>query len=292
MNDYLQQKRPRMLRQFKWLTLCRFLGIMFLLNCIPDSVIASSWQQEDITVTGVVKDSTGVALPGVTILVKKSNRGTSTDQHGTYTLKVPQNAVLVFSLVGYTVVEKTASGNGVINVMMKELNNTLDDVVVVGYGTSTKRKINSAVSTLSMDNVAPLPVQSINDAIAGRVHGVIVTSGSGAPGAKSTISIRGGGTPLFVIDNMIRSANDFSNLNPNDIETYSILKDASATELYGALGGNGVVLVTTKKGKEGQVDINYSYNHILSQPTLFPTKLSSYDNLSALKKVYAGGAAV
>lgn len=238
-------------------------------------------------VKGKILDEKGNPMAGVTIKIKNTNTGATSGNNGEFVLKnVSENGVLVISYIGYITQEIKADAHSAMIIMLVPKPDDLNEIVVVGYGTSTKRKINSAVSTLSFDNVAPLPVQSINDAIAGRVQGVIVTSSTGAPGAKSTISIRGGGTPLFVIDNMIRSANDFSNLNPNDIETYSILKDASATALYGALGGNGVILVTTKKGKEGQVDINYSFNEIFSQPTLFPTKVSSYENLSAIKKVY------
>lgn len=241
----------------------------------------------DLLVTGSVKDSSGMAMPGVTILVKGTKKGTSTDQQGKFALSVPEQSVLIFSLVGYQTVERTVTaGTKTINVVLTESNNNLDDVVVVGYGTSTKRKINSSISSLPMDNVAPLPVQSINDAVAGRIPGLIVTSSTGSPGSKSTVSIRGGGTPLYVIDNQIRSQNDFTNLNPNDIESYSVLKDVGATALYGQQGANGIIMVTTKKGKEGKVDINYSFNQIFSSPTLFPKKLSAYENLKSINEVY------
>ncbi|MCX2453730.1 TonB-dependent receptor [Pedobacter sp. PLR] len=241
----------------------------------------------DQVISGSVKDSAGLVMPGVTILVKGTKKGTSTDAQGKYTISVPERSVLIFSLVGYQTQERVVTaGTKTINVVMGERKNILDDVVVVGYGTSTKRKINSAVSSLSMEKVAPLPVQSINDAVAGRVPGLIVTSAAGSPGAKSSISIRGGGTPLYVIDNQVRSQNDFENLNPNDIESYSVLKDVGATALYGQQGANGIIMVTTKKGKDGKVDINYSFNQIFSSPTLFPKKLSSFENLSSINEVY------
>lgn len=243
----------------------------------------------EVLISGSVKDSLGVAMPGVTVLVKGTKKGTSTDAQGRFTLSVPEKAVLVFSLVGYQTIERAVpAGSKIMNVLMGESKNNLDDVVVVGYGTSTKRKINSAVSSLAMDKVAPLPVQSINDAVAGRVPGLIVTSSAGSPGTKSTISIRGGGTPLYVIDNQVRSQNDFENLNPNDIESYSVLKDVGATALYGQQAANGIIMVTTKKGKDGKVDINYSFNQIYSSPTLFPKKLSSYENLNSINQVYLG----
>ncbi|WP_158275290.1 TonB-dependent receptor [Pedobacter sp. HMWF019] len=240
----------------------------------------------DITVSGVVKDTTGMVLPGATVFIKGTKKGTATDANGKFSLKVPDHAILIFSLVGYETAETPASSSLMI-VTLKSASNNLNEVVVQAYGKTTKRATTSAISTLNMENIAPLPVASINDAVAGRIPGVIVTAASGSPGTKSTISIRGGGTPLFVIDNIIRSANDFANLNPNDIEDYSILKDAGATALYGVSAANGVVLVTTKRGHEGATNINYSFNEILSQPTIFPKKVSSYEQVLAFNRLYA-----
>ncbi len=241
---------------------------------------------QEVIVTGKVTDESGDPLPGVTVKVKNTSIATSTNADGYYSIKMANKGqVLVFSIIGFNTQEKTASTE-TLNISLAESTHDLDQVVVVGYGTSSKRKINSSVSTLAMDNVAPIPVASINDAIAGRVQGVIVTSSTGAPGAKSTVSIRGGSTPLYVIDNMIRSQNDFQNINPNDIESYSVLKDAAATALYGAQGGNGVILVTTKRGKEGQTNINYAFNQIWTKPTIFPKRVSSYENLNAINQVY------
>ncbi|WP_175635896.1 SusC/RagA family TonB-linked outer membrane protein [Pedobacter ghigonis] len=249
------------------------------------TILKDEMVNQEVIVKGLVKDSTGVGLPGVTITVKGvKGIGTSTDGEGKFSLSVPDNATLVFSLIGYETVERKATGS--LTVILKALDNNLDEVVVQAYGKTTKRKTTSAISTLDMGNVAALPVQSINDAVAGRLPGVIVTAGSGAPGAKSSISIRGQ-NPIFVIDNIVRSANDFANLNPNDIESYSILKDAGATALYGNQGANGVILVTTKRGSEGKINIGYAYNQIFSQPTLFPEKISSYDQAVALNRLYA-----
>ena len=243
-------------------------------------------QTIEITIKGKVTGENGQTLPGATVMIKGTKDGTITDAEGLFSLDVPDGATVIFSMVGYDTVEKAVTGNGPMDIVLTPANLRLDEVVVVAYGSSTRRNTNSAVGTLNIQNAAQLPVQSINDAVAGRVPGIIVTASSGAPGAKSSISIRGGGTPLYVIDNIIRSENDFVNLNPNDIDSYSILKDAAATALYGALGGNGVVLVTTKKGKNGKININYSFNQILSQPTIYPDKVSSYVQLSEINKVY------
>lgn len=249
------------------------------------SILSANDFSKEIIVTGIVRDTAGSALPGVTVSVKgMKGVGTSTDGGGKFILKVPDNAVLVFSLVGFETVEML--GGATLSVVLQVTNNKLDDIVVIGYGTSTKRKLNSTVNTLDMTNVAPLPVQSINDAIAGRIAGTIVTSNTGIPGAKSQISIRGGATPLFVIDNQVRTQADFENLNPNDIDSYSVLMDVGATALYGQQGANGIILVTTKKGAEGKTNITYSYNSIYAQPTLLAKPMSSYDTKKAQNDVF------
>lgn len=248
---------------------------------------ASNVIQETITITGTVtEEKTGMPIPGANILEKGTSNGVMTDFDGNYSIEVSEDAVLVVSFIGYASNEIEVNERSEIDIVLETEEAALDEVVVVAYGESSKRNLNSSVSTLDMDKVAPLPVQSVNDGIAGRIDGVIVTSSTGAPGAKSQISIRGGGNPLFVIDDIVRSKNDFENLNPQDIASYSILKDAAATSLYGALGGNGVVLITTKRGKDGQMKINYSFNQIFSEPTIFPERLNSYDNLAAINDVY------
>jgi len=238
------------------------------------------------TVKGKVTDSDGNPIAGATVTEKGKTNATSTDADGNFVLNgCRPGAIVTVKILGYIGQELTANGSFLEVRLTKDVA-ALDEVVVVGYGKSSKRNVNSAVSTLDIGNVAKIPVQSINDGIAGRIQGVIVTSSSGEPGAKSAVSIRGGGTPLYVIDNVIRSQNDFLNINPNDIENYSVLKDAAATALYGAQGGNGVILVTTKRGKNGTMDINYTFNQTFSQPTIFPTKLSSYENLKSINDVY------
>ena len=192
-------------------------------------------------INGIVQDvATNFPLGGATITLKDGKTHAIAGSKGNFELEIPDGeAVLVVSFVGYNTQNLTvgASETNVV-VKLQSSNNQLSDVVVVAYGQTTKRDVNSSVSTLPMANVAPIPAQSINDAVGGRIPGVIVTASNGAPGVKSQISIRGGGTPLFVIDGIIRSQNDFENLDPNDIATYSVLKDAAATSLYGARGGS------------------------------------------------------
>lgn len=244
----------------------------------------SNTQQRTITAT--LQDAeNGEPLVGATVLEVGSKNGALTDANGKFTITCDREAVLSFTFLGYVTREIKVSDLSTVVFLTREAD-ALDEVVVVGYGKNSRRNLSSAVSSLNMENVAQIPVQSINDGIAGRIQGVIVTSSTGAPGAKSAVSIRGAGTPLYVIDNVIRSQNDFLNINPNDIEHYSILKDAAATALYGAQGGNGVILVTTKSGKAGQTKINYTVNQIISQPTIFPKKLSSYESLKSINEVY------
>ncbi len=238
------------------------------------------------TLKGKVKDEKGEPVIGAAVLEKGSANGTITDVDGNFSLNVSAGAILEVSFIGYTTQIVSVGNNTSLNISLLENSKMLDEVVVQAYGTTTKRKTTSAIVALDVDKTTKIPVQSINDAVAGRLAGIIVTADNGAPGAKSSISIRGGGAPVYVIDNVIRSANDFANLNPTDIEDYSILKDAAATALYGVSGANGVILVTTKRGKEGKVSINYAYNQIFSQPTLYPEKVSSYEQLSALNRLY------
>lgn len=261
-------------------------GLTFSLMGNDLIVIKQSISLSDIIVKGKVTDSLGNPIEGATVKVAGKNIGTATNAKGEFSLTVSDNGKLEISYVGFETQTISVDGRKEINVVMMGSVNKLNDVVVVAYGQTTKRDVNSSISTLQMTDVAPIPVQSINDAVGGRIPGVIVTANNGAPGVKSQISIRGGGTPLFVIDDIIRSQNDFENLDPNDIASYSVLKDAAATSLYGARGGNGVVLVTTKKGKVGQININYSFNQIYAQPTIRPKKMSSYDHFAALNAVY------
>lgn len=239
---------------------------------------------QTITVSGNIKDDTGLEVIGATIIVEgNATLGTVTDIDGNYVLNnVPSNGNLVFSYVGMKTQTIPVNGRTTINIVMTSDTELLDEVVVVGYGTTTKRKTTSAIATVDAASVAAIPAASISDGLQGRVNGVIITASSGAPGSKSSISIRGGGDPLYIIDGVIRSKNDFENINPNDISDMTILKDAAATAVYGSTAGNGVVLVATKAGKSGAPQVNYAFNQIFSRPTIYPKKMGSYDRFSAI----------
>lgn len=236
-------------------------------------------------ITGTILNDKGEAVAGASITVKGSTAGTTSQENGTFTLNANTGDMLVITAIGYVSQEVRVGDDSIIVVLVRQVGQ-MDEVVVVGYGTTTRKKTTSSVATVDVSKVAAIPAQSISDGLGGRVNGVIVTASTGAPGAKSQISIRGGGTPLFVIDGVIRSQNDYENINPNDIADMSFMKDAAATAVYGSTGANGAIIINTKKGAIGKPMISYSFNQIWSQPALFPTKMGSYDKLKALNNVY------
>jgi TonB-linked SusC/RagA family outer membrane protein len=253
------------------------------------SVTILSPMQSRIQITGTVHDESGEPLPGATITVKGSATGTISGADGTYNIHVPdQNSVLVYSYIGYAVEEQTVGSRTSINVILKEDILSMDEVVVVGYGTQSRRKTISAISTVATEKIETLPSSSIINNLGGRTPGIIVTSSGGGPtpGKKSAISIRGGDQPLVVIDGFVSEWFDFENINPRDIENISILKDASAAAIYGARAGNGILMVTTKKGENKELTINYDYSYSLSQPSVLPKKLGSFERLSYMNQAY------
>lgn len=220
--------------------------------------------QDDIVKGKVTDKSSGQPLAGVTIQVKGSNAGTSTDNNGNYSIEVPDNAVLIISSVGYDNVEIPVNGKTIINISLQSSTTGLNEVVVVGYGTQKKSDLTGSVSRIKGEDVTLLPTQRVDQALQGKAAGVMVLNTDGAPGGNTTIRIRGmnsingGNNALIVIDGL--QGGDLNSLNPNDIASVEILKDASATAIYGSQGANGVILITTKTGKLGKPVINYNYD--------------------------------
>ena len=220
--------------------------------------------QRELTVTGVVKDNTGEVLSGVSVSIKGTTKGTITDLDGKYVLNgVPENATLVFSFVGMQQQSVPVAGKASINVKLTESAIGLNEVVAIGYGYQKKKDLTGAVSTVSAeDMVMGGTVSNAAQALQGKTAGVDVRQASKAPGGAISVRIRGSNSisstnePLYVIDGFPSS--EGLNLNPNDIETMQILKDASATAIYGARGANGVVLITTRRGKSGENKILYN----------------------------------
>ncbi|HTE31928.1 MAG TPA: SusC/RagA family TonB-linked outer membrane protein, partial [Chryseolinea sp.] len=215
-------------------------------------------------VSGRVVDDTSEPLPGANVVVKGTTIGTTTDSDGHYSLSVPDNAdVLVVSYIGYASTEIQIGNQSVINVTLQTDLSTLSEVVVVGYGEQRKSDLTGAITSVKGEDIVQLPTQRVDQALQGRAAGVMVLSPSGVPGGPTTIRIRGmnsingSNAPLIVIDGL--QGGDINSLNPNDVESMEILKDASATAIYGSQGANGVILITTKKGKKGAPVVSYTY---------------------------------
>lgn len=241
---------------------------------------------QSVNVTGKVTSSDdGMALPGVNVLIKGTSTGVATDVSGTFTISAPPEAVLVISFIGYQTQEIPVNGRTVINVSLEADVTQLTEVVVVGYGTQTKREVTGSISKVSGNAISDLPVPSFEAGLQGRAAGVQVIQGSGMAGSGSMIRIRGiaslsaGGDPLYVVDGIPitqdyfitgnRGAfnnNPLASINPNDIESIEILKDASAAAIYGSRGANGVVIITTKRGKLGKPVFEFSTKLGISEP--------------------------
>ncbi|RIV27099.1 TonB-dependent receptor [Fibrisoma montanum] len=223
-------------------------------------------------VRGTVRDASGTGLPGVNVVEKGSTRGSTTDANGAYQIEVQSgNATLVFSSIGYASQEVAVGNREVIDISMKSDERSLDEVVVIGYGTTRKSDLTGSVASVKADQILERPAPSLNQALAGRMPGVQVNTNSGRPGGRTTVRIRGfssinsSNNPLYVVDGVqlpVGNQNQFTNaidfINPNDIVSVEVLKDASSTAIYGARGANGVILITTKKGKAGEGRISYN----------------------------------
>lgn len=212
-------------------------------------------------VKGVVSDSSG-PLPGVSVVIRGTTRGTETGLDGDYMLKnVKPNDVLIFSFIGYKTIEIPVNGQNAINVTLEENADTLDEVVVVGYGTKKKSLVTGAISSIDSREIKSASNQRVDQVLQGRTSGVTVSSSSGSPGAGAKIRIRGTGSsgsadPLFIVDGMKVSTID--NIAPSDIENIEVLKDAASAAIYGTEGANGVIIVTTKKGRKGELRVNFN----------------------------------
>src|SRR5690606_8131154 len=245
------------------------------------------------TVQGSVTSAEdGVTLPGVNVLVKGTNTGTSTDFNGFYSINATPTDILVFSYLGFESQEVTVGNETQINLQLTESLNALDEIVVIGYGTQRKSDLTGSVAVVDVDEAKKTVTYDVAKMLQGQVPGVTVQS-SGEPGSFVNIKIRGvtsftNNNPLFVIDGMI--VNDPYDFAPGEIESIQVLKDASSAAIYGQRGANGVIIITTKKGKEGKVAVNYK--SILGFQTI-PNKLSltnrvEYQEITSQAELNAG----
>lgn len=219
----------------------------------------------DFKVQGIVTDETGEPLPGVSVRVKGTTLGTATDASGRFILNAPDGtSTVIFSFIGYTTREVAINNQETINVQLKPVPAALNEVVVVGYGTQKKKDITGAVSSVGADAYEDQPVVSPASALQGRAAGVAVSSNSGAPGGSVKVRIRGSNSinssndSLIVVDGVALSSVGLQDINVNDIASTDILKDASATAIYGSRGANGVIMITTKSGQSGMMNVNYN----------------------------------
>ncbi|MFC5411158.1 SusC/RagA family TonB-linked outer membrane protein [Larkinella bovis] len=247
----------------------------------------------------VTAEENGEGLPGVSVALKNTTRGTTTDASGNYTLSVPnEGGTLVFSFIGYVTQEVPVGSQSSVNISLKQSDQTLNEVVVVGYGTQQKRDVTGSISSISTKTIKDQPVPNIVEGLTGRLPGVLIQQNTGAPGNSPSIKIRGlgsisaGNGPLVVIDGQPLNSGDLANggglnlLNPNDIENIDILKDASATAIYGSRGANGVVVVTTKRGKSGQSRLNFDYYTGVQQITKKMDILDSQQYAEFVKEAF------
>lgn len=251
--------------------------LFFLFSCFYISAFSQSATQ----VTGVVVDEKNVPVSGASIQVKNTNMGVTADSSGKFSISVPdRNAVLVITHVGYQKKETTIPQSGEITVQLFSESNTLNDVVVIGYGTQKRTSVTAAVASLKGEEVTKVPVANLSNALGGRVSGVIFKQGSGEPGNDgASILIRGFSTtgntaPLVVVDGVPRS---FQQLDPNSVASFTILKDAAAVAPYGVAGANGVILVTTKRGTSGKPQLTYNGYYGWQNPTQLPHMVNSYE---------------
>lgn len=246
-----------------------------------------------LNIKGKVLDEQGLPIPGATVKIKKSGKVITTNEQGQFNLTGLDNGeILIISYVGYEALEVKAVANQEMKITLKAQDNGLDELVVVGYGTQKKANLTGATTTIKMDEVlGTRPVSSVSSALVGAVAGLQITRGTGEPGANSTISIRGsagtisgdGGNPLVLVDNVEM---DISLLDPHDIETVTVLKDAASAAVYGARAAFGVILITTKRGlTDNQFRINYTNNFSFSTPYNLPQKATPIETVQMFKNV-------
>src|SRR5690554_30509 len=240
--------------------------LILLMMCFSFDLLAgmipgnSSEEERFVVVKGVVYDTeSGETIPGVNILEKGTNNGTITDLDGSFTLDVADNATLVFSFVGYLSQEVAVQGQSSLDIRLSPDLTSLEEVIVIGYGSQRKQDMTGAVSVVKTDELIQQPTAQLTNQLQGRVSGVTIT-GSGQPGEAPQIRIRGINTfgnndPLYIVDGVASSG--INDINPNDVESMQVLKDAASASIYGSRAANGVIIITTKKGK-GKVSVNYS----------------------------------
>jgi len=281
-NDEVIKKNYKVNIEFKKATVVKILNKAFsktdlTYKVVDRQIVVTKVKQETVskiiaakeviqnTVSGTVVDSEGLALPGANVLVKGTTNGTQTDFDGNYTIVVKEGAALIFSYIGFTTQEVVVGNKGTIDIVMQEDSSALEEVVVTGYTKQNTRNITGAVTVVNSDELAVTTPASIEQALQGQASGVTIGA-EGGPGGNTAVRIRGFGTingndPLYVIDG-IQTGQGLNDLNPDDIASIQILKDAAAASIYGIGAANGVIIITTKTGKKHQ-KTSFSYNSLI-----------------------------
>ena len=254
-------------------------ALLTLAVWLPEGLFAQN------TVVGRVVDTNDVPLIGVNVVVKGTTTGTTTGTDGNYTIKVGENQTLIFSYLGYTTVEQPVGKRTAINVKMAEEATQLGavEIVNIGYGTTTRRDLTGSVAKADLGTMMKANVTNFDQALSGRIAGVVVTTGDGSLGSEATITIRGNNSltqsnaPLYIIDGFPSEGSFAASINPADIESIDVLKDASATAIYGARGANGVIVINTKRGHEGKPTVNFSASFSMSHIANKVDLMDSYE---------------
>tara|TARA_R110000868_G_scaffold89492_1_gene249083 strand:+ start:3527 stop:6640 length:3114 start_codon:yes stop_codon:yes gene_type:complete len=222
-------------------------------------------QAQNLVVNGIVNDESGMPVPGASILLKDTTKGTITDFDGNFSLEASSNGVLVISYIGYTTLEVPINGRNKMSITLQTDEQLLDEVVVIGYGTQKKSVVTGAISGVKQGELEDLPITRVEQTLQGRVSGVTIAANSGQPGSPSSVRVRGITTlgndnnePLWVVDGVIVDAGGIGYLNQSDIASVEVLKDAASQAIYGARAAAGVILITTKTGKSGKLSVNYN----------------------------------
>ena len=246
------------------------------------AMISIGISAQTLTLKGNVKDTTGEPVIGASIVEKgNTTNGTITDLDGNFSLKIDGKKTIVISYIGMKTQEIAVQGRKLINVTMNDDSKALDEVVVIGYGTVSKKDLTGSVASVSAKDIATVPVSSATEALTGKMAGVNITTTEGSPDADIKIRVRGGGSlsqdnsPLYIVDGFPVSS--ISDIAPSEIQSIDVLKDASSTAIYGARGANGVIIITTKSGKEGKTQVDFGASYGFKKATKFTKVLSPYD---------------
>ena len=271
----------------------------FLLLWVVGILLSVQAFAQSMTVKGIVKDNTGFGVIGASVQIKGTTKGAITDLDGNFTLQANKGDIIVISYIGYKTQELPAEEN--MNILLLEDTEMLDEVVVIGYGSVKKSDLSGSVVAIEAEEINRGAVTSPQELMQGKVPGLSVTSGDGGPGSGSTIRIRSGASlnasndPLIVIDGVPVSndaapgtPNALATINPNDIATFTVLKDASATAIYGSRASNGVIIITTKKGAEGKIKVTYNSTYSFKDPYKRVNVMDGNEFRQTMLSQYAG----